>query len=275
MLKIAILGANGMLGTYVNLYLRDKYTVTTFTRKDFDLENINNYDDLYNKLYNYDIIINCAGVIKPRIEEVGINSSIKINSIIPVLLSSMSRNNVFKVIHITTDCVYSGNIEYPNTMDENTIKDAKDLYGISKSLGESENNCTIIRTSIIGEEAKNSRSLLEWAKSNKNNNVNGFTNHWWNGVTCLELAKRIEIIINKELFNLGIIHTHSDSFSKDKLLSLISEVYDLNLNINLIEAPNGQCNRLLSSIHKNSNIFNDRPLLKEQLIEMKNFKIMN
>jgi dTDP-4-dehydrorhamnose reductase len=109
------------------------------------------------------------------------------------------------VIHITTDCVFSGR---GGRYDENSLHDCLDDYGKSKSLGENQ-NLTIIRTSIIGEEKTNKKSLLEWVKSQKNNLIFGYTNHFWNGVTCLEMSKFIFTLIKEQNYWKGVQHVYS------------------------------------------------------------------
>ena len=165
------------------------------------------------------------------------------------------------MIHITTDCVFSGK---DGNYDENSIPDEINDYGLSKSLGELCKG-TIIRTSIIGEEANNKRSLLEWVVSNKGNTINGFTNHMWNGITCLQLAKIIDIIIRDDLYWNGVQHIFSPrSVSKYELVSMINDVYKLNITVISVDAELGT-NKTISSIHDNLFEIQD---LSEQITEM-------
>ena len=139
------------------------------------------------------------------------------------------------MIHVTTDCVFSGK---DGNYDENSLHDETNDYGTSKSLGEL-CKATIIRTSIIGEETINKRSLLEWVRSNRGGEINGFTNHMWNGVTCLQLSKIIEKMIREKFYWEGVRHTFSPrSVSKYELVSLINEIYDLNIKVNKFEMAN-------------------------------------
>jgi dTDP-4-dehydrorhamnose reductase len=268
-MKVGIFGANGMLGKYVTKYLLNcNYDVTSITRDIMDLFTVNDaYFDYFIKSSNYDVIINCAGIIKPRIKDVGIQQTIKINSLFPHMLSNLCRKFGRRCVHITTDCVFSGDNGY---YIESDIHDAEDLYGKSKSLGEPK-NCAVIRTSIIGEELNQSRSLLEWVKSQKSGKCHGFTNHYWNGVTCLELAKLIEEYIQDEdaEWN-GVWHVHSpESINKYELLCLINNVYGLNIKITPIKGST-YCNRILSSEFPKKSIYTS---LEDQIKEMKNFKL--
>jgi dTDP-4-dehydrorhamnose reductase len=105
----------------------------------------------------------------------------------------------------------------------------------------------VLRTSIIGEEKNTSRSLLEWVRSEKGNTINGFANHFWNGVTTLYLAEIIEDILNLNFYEPGIFHIFSDKIvSKFELLHVINDTYSLGITINRFETPRS-CNRSLYS----------------------------
>jgi len=268
-MKIFVLGKSGMLGRYVFTYFQERdYEVVGIGRNELDVascdENI--IKDVFSKL-SYkkgDVVINCAGTIKPRVDELGSLNAIKVNAVFPYLLANVSQSLGIKCIHPTTDCVFSGS---DGEYDEDSAHDVTDVYGRSKSLGEP-TNCTVIRTSIIGEEVNDGRSLVEWIKSRKNQDANGFLNHKWNGITCLQFAKVCEEIIKNNLWWDGVKHIHSpDTVNKLELLSYVSEVYDLNIEIVPTETPN-KCDRSLSSIY---DINIDIPYLKDQIIEMKEF----
>lgn len=265
-MKCLIFGSDGMLGSYANLYLKKFYKVIPFTRKNFDISS-SSKKDFFNyinkKIENVDLILNCAGIIKQR--NVSDTEMIMVNSVFPHWLAELKNKLNCNIIHITTDCVYSGN---KGKYSENDIHDCNDTYGKSKSIGENK-NLTIIRTSIIGEEIKNKLSLLEWVKSNKNGRINGFENHYWNGVTCLELIKYIHDIINNNLFWSGVRNIFSpDTVSKYDLVSMISNVYDLNITID--KKNTFFCDRSLVSL------YNTCPINKKilnQIQDLKNFNI--
>jgi dTDP-4-dehydrorhamnose reductase len=144
-------------------------------------------------------------------------------------------------------------------------------YGISKSLGEL-GECTIVRTSIIGEEQINKRSLLEWTLANKGGNVNGYINHLWNGVTCFQLSNIIYDIIQKEMFWKGVRHIFSPTqVSKYELVCLINEIYDLRITINEYQTPQ-RIDKTLASIYDTCYVFNI-PSLKQQIQEQKEFTL--
>ena len=188
-MKLTVFGANGMLGHTVCEYFKSKGNeVIKVTRSNFDIAK-EPHQKSEEFIKNSDLVINCAGVIKPRIKDMTIEDVLRVNSVFPHNLAKVCSNQNIKMIHITTDCVYTGN---KGNYNEDDLFDADDIYGLTKNAGEPGNNCMVLRTSILGEENGQSRSLLEWVKSQKGKEVNGYTNHFWNGVTTLYLAERSE-----------------------------------------------------------------------------------
>lgn len=255
-MRVFIFGASGMLGSYLVKYLKDFYEVVPITRKNIDLnQNFSIINDEY-IFDSSDVIINAAGIIKQR--HYSPEELIRVNSLFPHFLSTIGCN----VIHITTDCVFSGKM---GSYNENSLHDCLDDYGKSKSLGES-NDLTIIRTSIIGEELQNKKSLVEWVKSNKNTTINGYLNHFWNGVTCLELSKYIFTLIESNNYWKGVKHCFSpDTVSKYQLVSYINEIYELNNIVNPIMSE--YCDRSLTSVYN----IKINKTIREQIIEMNEF----
>ncbi len=266
-MKIYVLGASGMLGKYVSTYLKENFDAVEINRENIDASKVKE-EELHAKLFHLgvkedDVIINCMGTIKPRVDSLGDLNAILVNSVFPRILANVAEKLSVKLIHPTTDCVYSG---LKGSYDENDKYDVSDVYGMSKAMGEPF-NCTVIRTSIIGEEVNQGRSLVEWIKSSANKTVNGFINHNWNGVTCLQFAKICEEIINTNNYWIGTKHFHSDTVNKKELVEMISKEYDLNITVIATETP-VKCDRSMSSIH-NTGI--SVPSLSEQIKEMKEF----
>jgi|TARA_R110000765_G_C18941596_1_gene607741 dTDP-4-dehydrorhamnose reductase len=173
------------------------------------------------------------------------------------------------MVHITTDCVFDGNKGQYTEMDRPTQYDE---YGLSKYFGELGDHCTI-RTSIIGEEKNTSRSLVEWALSQAGKEVNGFKNHLWNGVTCLQVAKVIHGLIEESGFWSGVRHLYAHkSLSKLEMLQSFDSIYSLGLKINAIDAPTA-CDRTLSTFFTQSQAMLEVPPIHEQIREMKEFNI--
>ena len=249
--KIFILGSDGMLGRYLYKYMSEIYDICQINRNKYDVLK-DNFNELKKILIPNTILINCIGII-PQKNEKENKTYIKINSIFPNMLSVLCDELDIKFIHITTDCVFSGK---KGNYIESDIHDEINIYGLSKSLGEP-NNITVIRTSIIGEELKSKKSLLEWVKSNNYKEIDGYIDYYWNGVTCLQLAKIINHIIKNDLYWKGVKHFFSPvTVSKYELIVLIILIYKLNIKVN-----------------KCKNIFTNKTLYTNHIIDLYNYKI--
>ena len=265
MVKVLVLGSTGMLGNAVGKYFGKT------TKYDTYLTYRNPYMAYGNKTIEFDVCkndikdlpfcdyyINCIGTIKPYMAA-DIEKSIYTNSIFPHKLANMCVKRGIKLIHITTDCVFSGK---HGSYTENSPHDCMDDYGKSKSLGEPK-NCMLLRTSVIGEEIHKNVSLIEWAKSMKGREINGFENHHWNGVTTHEYARICDKIISHNMFEKGLFHVFSDKVSKYELITYLNEKFDLNLKINKHKTPI-PCDRSLSSEKYLNNIL-CIPSVQEQI----------
>ncbi len=241
MSNIILFGSAGLLGTYVYRYLTQKgLSVTCITRKDIDLSTITATTlGTFMEKYHLDsstVVINAAGIIPQALlnDTSHDRSYIVVNTIFPIMLAQLCANRSSKMIHVTTDCIYTGAI---GKYTENDASDVLDLYGLSKSLGEL-CDCTIIRTSIIGEEVFTKRSLLEWTKSNRNGTINGFTNCMWNGVTTLQLAQIMYQMITENIWWTGVRHIFSpNTVSKYELVTYINQVFSLGITVNKFCLP--------------------------------------
>lgn len=242
---VRILGATGMLGGMLLRELEGRCFV-----KSLDIPRVQpcSFSDLKSQLdsatYNTppDFIVNCIGAIKPKFNNSSqLASNIFVNSIFPRMLADYCEAQGIKLIHITTDCVFSGKT---GQYTESSTHDALDEYGKSKSLGEP-TNCMTLRTSIIGPEWNgNKRSLVEWLLSQTEvGKVNGFTNHFWNGLTTLELSHCIERIV-RHLYNPGIFHVFGEDVSKYTMLRTMVSAWNLPIKVESVEAKEA-CNRTL------------------------------
>ena len=281
-MRIFLFGSSGMLGNTVFKYFINKYEIIDLNRKSFDVEK-NTFKELIDicdkfEINSEDVIINCIGLLPHRFNSDSLKEQnfsckilkkfILINSIFPHNLENKQLIYKCKVIHITSDCVYLGD---KGKYDENDIFDLFNIYGITKTSGEPDLICNI-RTSIIGHEIYNKKSLLEWVLSQKNNSINGYSNYLWNGVTCLQLSKIIDEMISKNIFWNGTRHIFSpDIVSKYELCQHINNIYKLNINIANFDLPK-KVDRTLSSIYKNSFQI---PSIKQQINDMNNFNSLN
>ncbi len=239
-MKVLVLGANGMLGSTIYRFLSKKTDWTTYgTLRSAELIKqfspdisgnlISDCDVVDNDKLNQvltelkpDVVINCIGVIKQITDANNSEKMNEINALLPHKLSKISAEIGARLIHISTDCVFSGD---KGNYTESDIPDAEDVYGKSKLLGEvSEKHCITLRTSMIGHEMNTKNSLIEWFLS-QNDNCKGYTNAIFSGFPTIILAELIvDIIIPmKELY--GVYHVASEPISKFDLLKLISDVY--------------------------------------------------
>ena len=264
--RMVVFGSSGMLGwVIVKYFLEQEWEVISVGREEFDIgkDEYSNLDEVINP---GDYVVNCTGIIKPRIKTTPTDEILQVNAIHPRNLALYCRTVGAKLFHITTDCVFSGK---RGGYDETDLVDVDDLYGLSKAAGDV-SSCMTLRTSIIGEEKRNNYSLIEWVKSNKNSVINGYTNHIWNGVTTLELAKIIESIAQKNLYRDGVFHVFSpESVSKLELLKKINAAFKLNIEIKPTEAES-TVDRTLSSTFSLSKEVSKKNL-DEQLSELVEF----
>jgi dTDP-4-dehydrorhamnose reductase len=246
-MKVVILGATGMLGHAVARHFDSLYGPDNVVRSCRDSAALNGAHDRWIslKLPIYDInglssipadadyVINCIGTIKPFIEKTSVVETLAVNAIFPHFLAEHCNNNKSRLIHITTDCVYSG-LEIEPYL-ESHPHDATDLYGRTKSLGEPA-DAMVLRTSIIGNEIQNKVSLVEWVKSQAGNEVSGYTNHLWNGVTTPTYAFICEKIMEEGLFEKGVFHIFSpETVTKCDLVIMISDALDLKVKVKPFE----------------------------------------
>lgn len=265
-MKVIIFGSNGMLGSYLKSYLGKKYDLLALTRNDIDVSIIDESKLLQfmrDHIIKDDVIINACGVIKQK--ENGLVSMVMVNSVFPHILAKLKNEVGCHVIHISTDGVFSGKKGGYTEGDEH---DCIDAYGKSKSLGENK-TITNIRTTIIGEEKLNKRSLLEWVISKKGEIIDGYENHLWNGMTCLELAKFIDKIIKNNKYWNGVRHVFSpETVSKYELIGMINDVYDLGITINK-KTTDTNCYRNLKTSFT--------PMIEksiyDQILELKEFEL--
>jgi len=246
-MKVIVLGASGMMGHQLIKKLIDENNsdsiVALTRRKDLEskigkssimrylyLDNILEFNKLI-KLFEDEspnLIINCVGVIKQRNQSDFMNT-LSINAYFPKKLAQYTYKKDIRLIHISTDCIFSG---LKGNYIETDLSDVTDLYGISKFVGEVDNNKSItIRTSMIGHELYSKKSLLEWFLYNKNQNIYGYNNAIFSGLTTNELSKIIvkNIIPNKNLK--GIYHVSSKPINKYDLLKLVAKIYKLKIDI--------------------------------------------
>lgn len=226
--RVLVLGSTGMLGhQVVNYFLQfNKYEIIDISfrnkfRKETIVLDVTSQDLLSGTIVeiNPDYIINCIGVLIGGANN-DMANAIYINAYLPHQLKNIAKNINAKLIHISTDCVFSGTKGKYIESDE---KDGKDTYSKTKALGEviDDTNVTL-RTSIIGLELKSKgEGLFHWFMK-QSGSINGFTKAIWSGVTTLELAKAVKWAIENDIT--GLYHvTNNKSINKNDLLKLFKK----------------------------------------------------
>lgn len=239
-MKLLVLGGNGMLGnTLVRFFARiSHFSVFTTVRSSnaplyfnsftnvtvITSVNIENHDLLLNLFSQIrpNVVINAIGLIKQNDEADNPLKAVPINTILPHRLLKLCELVGSRLIHISTDCVFSGT---KGMYSETDFPDASDIYGRSKLLGEVDSlNAVTLRTSMIGHELSGSKSLISWFLS-QNNFVKGYRKAIFSGLPTVEIAQVIRdfVIPNKELK--GVYHLSADPINKYDLLVLVAKIY--------------------------------------------------
>lgn len=176
-----------------------------------------------------DVVVNCIGIVKQDKSAKNPIASITVNSLFPHHVARRCRESGARLIHLSTDCVFTGR---KGNYSENDVPDAQDLYGRSKLLGEvDQDDCLTIRTSMIGRELTGSHGLLEWFFSQEGQSVRGFKRAIFSGFTTQALADLIARIITDHPRLTGVWHVGSEPISKFDLLTLVKQTYGLAIEI--------------------------------------------
>jgi dTDP-4-dehydrorhamnose reductase len=245
-IKILVLGITGMLGNAVFRFLSEvvDYKVAGTVRSSdaqnfysqnlmgqvFSGVNVENHDDLIAifDAFQPDIVINCIGLVKQLEAADNPLMAIPINSLLPHRLAKLSELVGARLVHFSTDCVFSGAKGMYKEFDES---DARDLYGLSKYLGEvSYSNSITLRTSIIGHELRGARSLVNWFLAQEGY-VRGYRRAIFSGLPTVEVARVLRdfVIPNAQLT--GLYHLSADPIDKYTLLQLIAKIYKKSIDV--------------------------------------------
>jgi dTDP-4-dehydrorhamnose reductase len=237
--KILILGSSGMAGHVITSYFRehsDSFDTSDVSRLNTLIQpsillDVTNFERLERLIDTQlpDVIINCIGLLNQYAEN-NQAEAVLLNSYLPHFLESYTKDSSCKVIHISTDCVFSGK---KGKYIENDGKDGIGFYAQSKSLGEIINKKDLtIRTSIIGPELnENGIGLFQWF-SRQEGEIHGYSQALWSGITTIELAKAIFELINQNITGLFQL-TNNTSISKYELMLIFKKEF-INSNVSVI-----------------------------------------
>lgn len=245
-MRVLVLGASGMLGNAVLRLFAQSSGCQVFGSvrssgalrllpddvhsnviSGVDVENLDSLTRLFANVHP-DIVINCIGLVKQLAEADDPLAAIPINAMLPHRLARLCEVAGARLVHISTDCVFSGS---KGMYKEADASDAKDLYGRSKYLGEVDYPHAItLRTSIIGHELDGARSLVGWFLAQQGS-VKGFKHAIFSGLPTVEIARIIRdyVIPHPELH--GLYHVSAEPINKYDLLRLVAQVYEKNIEI--------------------------------------------
>ena len=239
--KVLVLGASGMLGNAVLRFFAQSagFDVAGSARSastlaqlpadlrervvtGVDVENVDSLARLFAQV-RPDVVINCIGLVKQLAASNDPLVTLPINAMLPHRLVSICAPGKARLVHISTDCVFSGR---KGMYTEDDLSDAEDLYGKSKHIGElhSFGHAITLRTSIVGRELNSSRALVDWFLAQQGE-VQGFRRSIFSGMTAIELARVIRDVVLPHTELHGLYHVSSEPISKLELLKLIATHY--------------------------------------------------
>ncbi len=245
-MKVLILGGSGMLGHKLWQSLSKRFDALVTFRKSvehylslgvFDPAravtdvSAENFESIQKALATVrpDVVVNCIGIVKQDAAAKNAYQSILVNALFPHQLAHACRTIDARLIHLSTDCVFSGR---QGKYKESDTSDAEDIYGRTKWLGElSYEHCLTIRTSMVGRELTGSHGLVEWFLSQRGKTVRGFQQAIFSGLTTNALSDTIgSLIADNNKLN-GVWHVAGNSINKFDLLSLVKNAFRVNVEI--------------------------------------------
>lgn len=228
--RVLVIGSTGMLGHQVLRRLEKQKGLEVFDivfrtkrRNESIICDVTDFSHLREEIEKVkpQVIVNCVGILVGGSHKSKFNA-IAVNSLLPHHLQIISEEIGAKLIHISTDCVFSGRT---GSYTESSLRDADDVYGRTKALGEIISNQHLtIRTSIVGPELKiNGEGLLHWFLTSTEKELNGFSKVFWGGVTTVELAKAIEFAISNDIHGVWNL-TNGEEISKYNMLTIFNQL---------------------------------------------------
>jgi dTDP-4-dehydrorhamnose reductase len=258
-LRILILGGDGMLGHQLLKHFSGRHRPRVTLRQGAGAYRTYGLFDDQNTYYDIDIrsqdrildvmadfrpeaVINAVGIVKQRPSAKESIPSLEINALLPHRLAVMCRAAGARLVHVSTDCVFSGR---KGGYTEDDPSDAEDLYGKTKYLGEvGDADGVTLRTSIIGLELSRKRSLIEWFLAQEGP-INGYTRAIYSGLTTAELSRVIEMLLLQRPTMSGLYNVSSEPISKFDLLVLLKN--RLGLSVEIRPDDGFVCDRSLDS----------------------------
>ncbi len=244
-MRVLVIGGTGMLGHKVSQVFRDRFETWVTVRSLqghgasglFDGKRtipdvrVEDFESVVRACAEARpaVIVNCVGIVKQLEAAADPLSSIAVNALYPHRAAAHARAIGARLIHISTDCVFSGSRGHYSERD---VADAGDLYGRTKLLGEvSGPGCLTLRTSMIGRELAATTGLVEWFLAQRGARVQGYTQARFSGLTTLALAGRLAEIVDRHPALEGVYHLASEPISKYDLLCRLNQIFDAGVEI--------------------------------------------
>ncbi len=259
-MRVLILGGDGMLGHRLLKELAPAHEVKVTLHREWDAYRACGLFSEANAFAGVDAradgglervfaafrpqaVVNCVGIVKQRAEAADAIASIEVNSLLPHRLAALCGAAGARLLHLSTDCVFSGR---KGGYTEADVPDAEDLYGRSKLLGEvAQPGCLTLRTSIIGRELSRRTGLLEWFLAQRGGTVKGFRQAIFSGFTTAEMSRIIGKLLAGHPGASGLYHVSSEPISKHDLLAKVNRA--LGLGITIEPDDSFRCDRSLDS----------------------------
>ena len=257
--RALVLGATGMLGHVLLESLADDYEVHGTVR---DAERARRLG-LPGELHPFEafapeglgplladvrpaLVVNAIGLVKQLEDASRPLPAITLNALFPHQLATACGEAGARLVHVSTDCVFSGALQPPRAYTEEDVPDARDVYGRTKLLGEvSEPGALTLRTSIIGWELERATGLLEWFAAQNGRSVNGFTRAIFSGLTTRALGRVIAAVARDHPDLSGLYQVSADPISKYDLLVRLRDALGMSTEIEPVDEP--AINRALDS----------------------------
>jgi dTDP-4-dehydrorhamnose reductase len=278
-MRILILGGTGMMGHMACRVFQQRHEVFATCRRSLAVhprwvhlyEDTHFYEDVncldqgrLEQVFSDchpDAVLNCIGIVKQLKEANDPLITIPINALLPHELAQLCDSHGARLIHLSTDCVFSGK---RGNYRENDIPDPVDLYDRSKLLGEIDYGRHLtIRTSMIGRQLYGSSGLVEWLLAQRGRTVNGYTRAIYSGLTTAALCQVILQILDEYPHLKGVYHVSSDPVSKFELLSQLNHRIDLGISIKPYDEY--RCDRSLDSTRLTTDTSIEIPSWNEML----------
>jgi dTDP-4-dehydrorhamnose reductase len=247
--RVLILGATGMLGHEAARVLARDLDVTSAVR-DTDrarrlgvagvLASFDAWTEdpgLLLERVRPDAVLNAIGLVKQLPEGQSAGSAIRLNALFPHDLAAACASRGVRMVHVSTDCVFSGELAGPARYTEADVPDARDVYGRTKLLGEVDAPALTLRTSIVGWELDRTTGLLEWFASQRGGAVEGFRGARFSGLTTYELSRVIRSVLLEHSELAGLWHVASEPIDKYELLLCLGEALGIDCQVSPRDDP--------------------------------------